>query len=97
MSRKTTFQPGDSVPDEAVYALPCTVPFKVFIRPDDTAEARLIERCQSATEATIEWERQPSRNGNFVCLRISLHATKLDHIAQIRAAIAADEAVLMAL
>jgi len=97
VSRKTTFQPGDRVPDEAVYELPCTVPFKVFIRPDDSAEARLIERCRSATEAEIDWERQPSRNGNFVCLRIRLHATKMAHIAEVRGAIAADDAVLMAL
>lgn len=97
MSRKPTFQPGDSVPDEAVYELPCSVPFKVFIRPDDTAEARLIERCRAATDAEIDWERQPSRNGNFVCLRILLHATDMAHIAQIRDAIAADESVLMAL
>ena len=97
MSKKTTFQPGDAVPDEAVYTLPCTVPFKIFVRPDESAEQALLARCRAATEATIECERQPSRNGNFVCLRLRLHATKLEHIAQVRAAIAAESSVLMAL
>ncbi len=97
VSNKPTFQPGDAVPDEAVYTLPCTVPFKVFVRPDEAVEQRLLARCRAATEATIECERQPSRNGNFVCLRLRLHATEMDHIAQVRAAIAAESSVLMAL
>ncbi|MHA7833785.1 MAG: DUF493 family protein [Algiphilus sp.] len=97
MSKKPTFQPGDAVPDEAVYTLPCTVPFKVFLRPDERAEQQLLQRCRAATAATIDCERQPSRNGNFVCLRLQVHATEMEHIAQVRAAIAADPSVLMAL
>lgn len=85
------------VDDEAVYTLPCRVPFKVFLRPDANAEQALITACREAAGVHIEAERQPSRKGNFICLRLTLHASEHDQIRRVRAAIAADSSVIMAL
>lgn len=83
--------------DEAVYSLPCRVPFKVFLRPDANAEQALISSCRDAAGAHIDAERQPSTKGNFICLRLTLHASEYEQIRAVRAAIAADSAVIMAL
>lgn len=88
---------GPQVDDEAVYKLPCRVPFKVFLRPDANAEQALISACREAAGVHIDAERQPSRKGNFMCLRLTLHASEHDQIRRVRAAIAADTSVIMAL
>lgn len=85
------------VEDEAVYKLPCRVPFKVFLRPDADAEQALIAACREAAGVHIDAERQPSRKGNFICLRLTLHASRHEQIRRVRAAIAADASVIMAL
>lgn len=85
------------VDEEAVYTLPCRVPFKVFLRPDANAEQALITACREAAGVHIDAERQPSRKGNFICLRLTLHASEHDQIRRLRAAIAADASVIMAL
>lgn len=85
------------VDDETVYSLPCRVPFKVFLRPDANAEQALISACREAAGVHIDAERQPSRKGNFICLRLTLHASEHGQIKRVREAIAADDAVIMAL
>lgn len=76
---------------------PCRVPFKVFLRPDGDAEQRLHAACEQAADARIECERQPSRNARYVCLRLTLTATSAEQLDAVKRAIAAEDAVLLAL
>lgn len=85
------------VEEEAVYQLPCRVPFKVFLRPDTAAEQSLIDSCREAAGVHLDAERQPSSKGNFICLRLTLHASEHDQIRRVRTAISAHSAVIMAL
>lgn len=85
------------VADEEVYELPCSVPFKVFLRPDPDAEQRVIDACSQAAGVHLDAERQPSSKGNFVCLRLTLHASRMAQISAVRDAINTDPAVIMAL
>lgn len=96
-NKPTRPQGRPHVEDEAVYTLPCRVPFKVFLRPDADAEHALIAACREAAGARIDAERRPSRKGSFICLRLTLHASRHEQIRRVRAAIAADGAVIMAL
>lgn len=76
---------------------PARVPLKVFLRPDADAERAVLAACEAAAGKTIDHERQPSRNGNFLCLRLTLQADDQAQLDRVREAISAQPSVLLAL
>jgi putative lipoic acid-binding regulatory protein len=76
---------------------PCDFPVKVFLRPEPGAEAALLKAFTEAVGTTPRSSKRPSSNGKYLCVSLNFTATDAEQVERMRAAIAAQPAVVLAL
>jgi uncharacterized protein len=82
---------------KSLLEFPCDLPIKVFGRNDAPFRAAVLEIAASHFGPACKVAEQPSKNGNYVSLTVTVRAESRAQTDAAYAALVANEHVLMAL
>lgn len=83
--------------DKRGLSYPCRFPVKVFLKPDEDAEAGVVSRVRAELNAdnALELRRSRSSSGGYVCLTLTFTAVDPDQVSRVAAAVRDAPGVLL--